>query len=217
MRVLVVGGSPEVAAVETIRRAAHGCDAVVAVDAGLDALRSAGVEADLFCGDADSVGPAGAAAVRAAERTGGPMEVERYRPHKDYSDLNLALDAVARRWPGATVCGTCLSGGRPDHFLEALGCLLTWEGPVELVEDAFCGRILKGGEAWHLPPEASGRTFSFIPVAPAAEVSIAGMRWELDRRRCTLLEDLGISNVVEGEAPQISCHEGTIACWLFTK
>lgn len=216
MRVLIVGGSPEAASAATLRRAAAGCDGVVAVDAGLDALRAAGIEADLFCGDADSVSAAGAAAVRAAEAGEGRMAVERYRPHKDYSDLTLALKAVSRRWPGSAIRCTCLSGGRPDHFLDVIGRLASWPGEVEIVEDGFTGRVLGAGEAWEIAG-AAGSTFSFMPLAPACEVSIAGMRWNLDRRRCALLEDVGLSNVVEAAGASVRCHGGVIACWLFDR
>ncbi|MBE6468596.1 MAG: thiamine diphosphokinase [Coriobacteriaceae bacterium] len=214
MRVLVVGGSPEVASAATVAQAAAGCDAVVAVDAGLDALAAAGLGADLFCGDADSVSAAGAERVREAERAGGPMGVERYRPHKDHSDLNLALAAVRRCWPGAAIRCTCLSGGRPDHFLDVLGRLASWPGPVELVEDTFTGRILQARQRWVIEG-AAGATFSFMPLDRACEVSLSGMRWNLERRRCGLLEDVGLSNVVEGQRAQVDCHAGTIVCWLF--
>lgn len=214
MRVLIVGGSPETASPATLARAARGCGAVVAVDSGLDALRAAGVAADLFCGDADSVSAQGGDAVAAAEAGRGGMAVERYRPHKDYSDLTLALRAVSRRWPGAAIRCTCLSGGRPDHFLDVIGRLCSWPGEVELVEEGFSGRILGAGRAWEIRG-GRGSTFSFMPLAPACEVSIAGMRWNLERRRCALLEDVGLSNVVEADDASVRCHGGVIACWLF--
>lgn len=216
MRVLIVGGSPETASAETLGRAAAGCDAVVAVDAGLDALRAAGMAADLFCGDADSVSAEGAAALGAAAAGEGGMDVELYRPHKDLSDLSLALEAVSLRWPASVIRCTCLSGGRPDHFLDVIGRLASWEGGVELIEDGFSGRLLSAGEAWEIEG-AAGSTFSFMPLAPACGVSIAGMRWNLDRRRCALLEDVGLSNVVVEDSAEVLCHDGVIACWLFNR
>ncbi len=213
-RVAVVGGSPEVSSAPTIRRAAAGCDAVVAVDRGLDALRAAGVEPDLFCGDADSVSAEGAALVRAAEAGGAPFSVERYNPHKDFTDLSLVLRAVRERWGAPALRCTCLSGGNPDHLLGALGCLAGWEGGVELVEDGFDGRILRAGDAWRVEG-ACGRRFSFVPLSAEASVSEEGFRWELDRKHVTLLTDLGISNVVDTDPSTITCHDGVLAVWLF--
>lgn len=212
-RVLVVGGSPQGASPEVVRRAAQGCDAVVAVDRGLDAVLAAGLICDLFCGDADTVSAEGAALVARAVAE-GCFEVERYDPHKDFTDLSLALRAIDARWPGATLCATCLSGGRPDHLLGVLGRLVSWGGAVEIVEDAFRGRVLRAGETWDIEG-ARGRTFSFVPLAPGTRMSLAGMRWNLDDAPVGFLSDLGISNVVEDSPARVACDFGAIACWLF--
>ena len=212
-RVLLVGGSPQGASPEVVRRAAQGCDAVVAVDRGLDAVLAAGLICDLFCGDADTVSAEGAALVARAVAE-GCFEVERYDPHKDFTDLSLALRAIGTRWPGATLCATCLSGGRPDHLLGVLGRLVSWGGAVEIVEDAFRGRVLRAGETWGIEG-ARGRTFSFVPLAPGTRVSLAGMRWNLDDAPVGFLSDLGISNVVEDSPARVACDFGAIACWLF--
>lgn len=218
--VLLVGGSPERASAETLRRAARGCRAIVAVDRGLDALIAAGMACDLFCGDADSVSPEGAELVRAAERTaqqGGAaaFEVVRYNPHKDDTDLGLALAEVAARYPGAPVRATCLAGGKPDHALAVLGRLATWPHGVEWIENAFEGLVLREGMAWEISG-ARGDRFSFVPLsAEGAEVSERGMRWELDHARVPLLSDLGISNVIEADPARITCHAGALVCWLF--
>ncbi len=243
-RVLVIGGSPEPAAPETVRRAAFGCAAVVAVDRGLDAALAAGVRCDLFCGDGDSVGERAARALARAEARGRALDaeetgewpdgvdmrgadgddlcfsVERYHPHKDATDLELALDAVAERWPGAVVRATCLTGGAPDHFLAVMGRLARWHGGtggaagVELIEDAYEARVLHAGEAWDIKQSRDQR-FSFVALSPEAVVSEEGMRWNLDHRRVELLGDLGISNVIDEPEARFTCHEGTVAAFLF--
>ncbi|WP_239284725.1 thiamine pyrophosphokinase [Collinsella sp. An2] len=225
-RILVVGGSPEPSSAETIRCAAAGCKAVVAVDRGLDALLAAGVSCDLFCGDADSVSEHGAELVRLCERdvsgnaagaADAPrFEVVRYNPHKDDTDLGLALGEIACRWPGASLVGTCLSGGHPDHALAVLGRLSTWDGGVEVIEDGFVQRILKRGDAWELHGHTGAR-FTFVPLSLSATVSERKMRWNLDHKRVSLLSDLGVSNVVEAESASITCHEGIISAWVFER
>ena len=253
-RVLVIGGSPEPSSPETVRAAAFGCTAVVAVDRGLEAALAAGVPCDLFCGDGDSVGERAARALAAAEARalrsatdeddaredddaeddldGSCLEegfageadlgfsVERYHPHKDATDLELALDAVAERWPGATVRATCLTGGAPDHFLAVMGRLARWHGGadgeagLELIENAFEARILHAGETWRIM-HTRDRRFSFVALAPDTVVSEEGMRWNLDHKRVELLGDLGISNVIDSDEATITCHEGTVAAFLF--
>ena len=215
-RVAVIGGSPEPASVRTIRDAVHGADAVVAIDRGLDAAIAASVHVDLFCGDADSVSATGAEFVRRAEagETGTAFEVERYNPHKDFTDLSLVLRAVHERWGTPTLACTCLSGGNPDHLLGVFGRLAAWEGGIELMEDAFSGRILHSEDAWTIT-SASGARFSFIPLSPEVVVSESNMRWELDHAHVELLSDLGISNVIVSSSATITCHEGTLVCWTF--
>lgn len=216
-RILVVGGSPEVCESALLREVACTCAAVVAVDRGLDAVLAAALSCDVFCGDADSVNNASAALVRLREAGGeAPIgEVVRYNPHKDDTDLGLALAEIARRWPGAAITATCLSGGHPDHALAVIGRLASWPGAVELMEDDFTARILHEGDAWTID-QAEGARFSFVPLTPEAVVSEEGMRWRLDHAHVPLLSDLGISNVIESPRATITSHIGTLITWLFS-
>lgn len=213
-RVLLVGGSPETCGPELLKRLSDECEFVVAVDRGLDSIIDAGLACDLFCGDADSVGSLGQASVRRCE-AGEPSEVrdvERYDPYKDFTDLALALRAIRSRWGAVELVCTCLTGGRPDHALAAIGCLLRWDGAIRLEEDGFSGRLLKEGMTWRMTGR-EGSTFSFVCLSPVAVVSELGMEWELKRKRVELLSDLGISNVVTSDA-RVVCHEGAIAAYL---
>lgn len=214
--VLVVGGSPEPSGAELLRALAADAQAVVAVDHGLDALLTAGVYCDLFCGDADSVGVRARGAVRAAERGDASRvgAVKRYDPHKDDTDLGLALRAVSSRWPATALVCSCLTGGRPDHALAALGRLSSWQGPhAYLVEDDFVARVLHAPASWDVCGYA-GATFSFVPLSASAIVSESGMRWNLDHKEVPLLGDLGVSNVIEGQCATFVVHEGCAMAWV---
>ena len=209
-KVLVVCGSPVVASADLLRRLAGGCDHVVAVDRGLDALLIAGLGCDVYVGDADTVSDAGRALVDAAT----DFEVERHDPYKDYTDLALALDSVRRRWPGAEVVATCVTGGRPDMALSVLGLLAGYEvAPVWIVEDKVVARFLHAGESWIIEG-AEGQTFSIIAIAPGTVVSEHGLEWELDHSPLGLLADTGISNVVRSTAT-IQVHTGTAIAYLY--
>lgn len=208
-KVLVVCGSPVVASADLLRRLAGGCDHVVAVDRGLDALLIAGLGCDVYVGDADTVSDAGRALVDAAT----DFEVERHDPYKDYTDLALALDSVRRRWPGAEVVATCVTGGRPDMALSVPGLLAGYEGaPIWIAEDKVVARILRAGESWIIEGH-EGSTFSIIAIAPNTKVSEHGLEWELDHSRLGLLADTGISNVVRGTA-KIQVHQGVAIGYL---
>ncbi len=209
-KVLVVCGSPVVASPELLRQLAGECDRIVAVDRGLDALLGAGLNCDVYVGDADTVSDAGRALVDAAE----DFEVERHNPYKDYTDLALALDAIRRRWPGAELYTTCATGGRPDMALSVLGLLANYnDAPVWIKEDKVTARILHQNETWIIE-DAAGSTFSIIAIAPNTEVSEQGLEWELDHSPLGLLADTGISNIVRGTA-KIQVHTGTAIAYLY--
>lgn len=219
MTILLVGGSPSQCSAELLRDLADRCDVVVAVDRGLDPLLSANVNVDLFCGDADSVGEQGRKIIDSISNSPGSahsFEIERYNPHKDYTDLDLALKAIESRWGHRDILACCLEGGNPDHFLAVMGRLIGWQGDIELVHDGRIGRILKSGQSWCLD-EYQGSRFSFVPLSNVAVVSECRMRWELDHKRAPLLSDLGISNELDHPDGSITCHEGVIAAWVFSK
>lgn len=209
-KVLVVCGSPVVASADLLHRLAGECDHIVAVDRGLDALLGAGLDCDVYVGDADTVSDAGRALVDAAK----DFEVERHDPYKDYTDLALALDSVRRRWPGAEVVATCATGGRPDMALSVLGLLAGYEdAPIWIAEDKVVARILHAGESWNIEGH-EGSTFSIIALAPGTVVSEHGLEWELDHSPLGLLADTGISNVVRSTAI-IQVRTGTAIAYLY--
>ena len=209
-KVLVVCGSPVVASADLLRQLAGECERVVAVDRGLDALLSAGLGCDVYVGDADTMSDVGRALVDSAE----DFEVERHDPYKDYTDLALSLDSVRRRWPGAEVIATCVSGGRPDMALSVLGLLAGYEdAPVWVEEDKVVARILHAGESWTIEG-SEGKTFSIIAIAPNTVVSEHGLEWELDHAFLGLLADTGISNVVRRTAT-ITVHQGVAIGYLY--
>ena len=208
-KVLVACGSPVVASAELLRQLAGECDHIVAVDRGLDALLGAGLNCDVYVGDADTVSDEGRALVDAAE----DFEVERHNPYKDYTDLALALDTIRRRWPNAEMVATCATGGRPDMALSVLGLLANYkDAPVWIEEDETTARILHAGESWTIE-NATNKTFSIIALASNTEVSEQGLEWELDHAKLGLLADTGISNIVRGTAT-IEVHQGTAIAYL---
>ena len=214
IKVLLVGGSPERSSVETLRGVAAGVSHVVAVDRGLDAALEAALEVDLFCGDADTVSVEGLAYVRSHGAPCGSLEFERYDPHKDFTDLSLALRAVGERWPSADVVCCDLTGGAPDHYLGVIGCLMRYEGHVRMVEDGLEARLLRDGDSWRIEDHAGAR-FSLVALAEGTVASETGMRWEVDHADLPLLGDLGISNVIERESARVICHEGRAIAFVF--
>lgn len=212
MRVLLVGGSPQPSSAACVRALAYTCEVVVAVDHGFDYALAAGLEPDLFVGDGDTLSPRGKLLL---EEAGTERLV--FDPHKDATDLGLALSAVGGRWPGADIVATCFSGGSPDHFLGVCGRLASFDaGRIGIREDAFLGRILKAGDIWEISG-AQGARFSFLPLCAEAELSLSGMEWNLDHAHVGLLSDLGISNIIRKEDALAQVHEGVAIAYLFSE
>ena len=93
LRALIVDGSPEASSPELVRALAAEADYVVAVDRGAESLLSAGVEPDVFAGDADSV-------AHEAARRSRPLSVTLTcasggRPDHALAVIGLLADAPA--------------------------------------------------------------------------------------------------------------------------
>lgn len=213
---LVVAGSPERCAPALLARAASGCDYVVCADGGVDACHEAGVVPDVVCGDADSCSPEALAWACDA----GASHID-FPPEKYATDLSLALDCVrheaARRGLAPAVTLACASGGRPDHALAVVGLLCAEDlASARMLGDDFEMRLVRaGGQGeWRLGPQARGRTFSAVCVAPDTRIDEEGMRWPLSDRPMEILGDLGISNVIESPDARVWCRSGAVAAFL---
>ncbi|MCI6274261.1 MAG: thiamine diphosphokinase [Coriobacteriaceae bacterium] len=216
LRALVVDGSPAPSSPALVARLAAAADYVVAADRGAEACRAAGVVPDVYSGDHDSVSAETDAWARGQAGRSIAFPVEKYA-----TDLSLAIDCArheaARQARPLRLTVTCASGGRPDHALGVVGLLAgAADASPALVEDAFEMRVVAAGGAdeWRLGADARGRTFSAVAVAPGTVVSESGMRWCLEESPLGLLNDLGISNVVEGEDAVVSVSSGAVAAFL---
>ncbi len=138
----------------------------VAVDGGLRSWRAIRQSCDLFVGDADSAQP--------PPRT----ETILYETAKSFSDLSGALGELRRRRT-AVVCLAGLTGGRLDH---------EWVNLHEMAAHAsgFAGLLAATPRGWVVVTAAGasietkpGRSFTLLPLAGRARVTLAGARWNL--------------------------------------
>ncbi len=207
-RALVVGGSPVRPGPALLQALVLQADVVVACDAGADACRAAGVRVDVLVGDLDSVSPQGLGYARAQ----GTEEVA-CSWEKDDTDFGLALDWLRRSCPGgvrATFTGVC--GGRADHSLAVWGLLARAADLVSVVEEEDASyRVLSvaGDPEWRLSPSDVGCTLSVLALEGGTCVSEEGMHWDLDHAMIGVLDDRGVSNIVEGPQACVCVHAGT--------
>jgi thiamine pyrophosphokinase len=184
---------------------------VIAADGGALKALAAGLRPDLVVGDADSLGAAGLAAVRAA---GVPTELA--ATAKDESDLELAALAVVAR--GATrisVLGA-LGGARFDHALANVWLLAhpALAGRrVVLLDSATRIRLLDAGAA-PATAELAGRSgdlVSLFPVAGDARgVITEGLAYPLDDEPLLFGPARGLSNVRTASCARVSLRAGRL-------
>lgn len=212
---LVVGGSPEPSSPVLLAGLAQGADYIVAADRGLDALRAAGVRPGLVCGDADSVSDE---ALRWACEAG--CEEVRHPTEKDDTDLGLAIACVQHkaeeRGAALDLTVTCVSGGRPDHWLGVWGVLARFAANApRLCEDAFECRLLspQGRPSWRIDAEV-GTTISVVSLREGTIVSERGMQWDLDHEPLPPLSDMGVSNRIVSTPCEVCCHAGVTAVFV---
>jgi thiamine pyrophosphokinase len=189
----------------------EGAALVVAADGGARKAIAAGLRPNLVVGDADSLGTAGLAAIRAAG-----IAVELADAAKDESDLELAmLAAVARGATRLTLLGA-LGGSRFDHSLANAALLAhpALSGRQAVLLDATSRvRLLDASSAAAAAdlPGRPGDLVSLLPFgADAQGVTTQGLLYPLrgEPLRCGLAR--GLSNVRAGPLASVSLRSGRL-------
>lgn len=220
LEVLVVGGSPEAVSHTTLSTCAQSADYLIAVDHGADVCHAAGVIPQLALGDFDS-----ASAKTLSWLKEQQVPCMKFNADKYDTDLALALKSAEyeaiRRDSKLSLTVVSTSGGHLDHQLVVLGLLATWaktgKASVRVIENDFEMRFLVAGQvdSWQLSAVNAGKKISLVALSEECEVSEAGMKWNLDHQKFTLLGDDGISNIVESDDAWVRCEKGCLLVQLW--
>ena len=220
LEVLVVGGSPEAVSHTTLSTCAQSADYLIAVDHGADVCHAAGVIPQLALGDFDS-----ASAETLSWLKEQQVPCMKFNADKYDTDLALALKSAEyeaiRRDSKLSLTVVSTSGGHLDHQLVVLGLLATWaktgKASVRVIENDFEMRFLVAGQvdSWQLSAVNAGKKISLVALSEECEVSEAGMKWNLDHQKFTLLGDDGISNIVESDDAWVRCEKGCLLVQLW--
>ena len=220
LEVLVVGGSPEAVSHTTLSTCAQSADYLIAVDHGADVCHAAGVIPQLALGDFDS-----ASAETLSWLKEQQVPCMKFNADKYDTDLALALKSAEyeaiRRDSKLSLTVVSTSGGHLDHQLVVLGLLATWaktgKASVRVIENDFEMRFLVAGQvdSWQLNTIDVGKKISLVALSEECEVSEAGMKWNLDHQKFTLLGDDGISNIVESDNSWVRCEKGCLLVQLW--
>ncbi len=190
---------------ELAQRTATDYPFVIAVDGAVRFLQELGLQADLVCGDFDSI-PEGARALQ-------PNAEWAATPDQYHTDLEkailLALQRGARR---IALLGAW--GGRPDHALAACVLLLRYARQCELklITPGAVLRPLAAPCTLELPCRP-GDIVSLICFAPVT-VTLQGVQWELKQEELQPSSQ-PVSNRAVSSRVSVTAHQGEmLACCL---
>ena len=186
---------------------ADGIDLVIAADGGARHAAALGRSIDLWVGDGDSLGEAGIEALRAA---GVPVELARV--DKDESDTELAIVAAATAGASRVTILGALGGARVDHGLANVWLLahraLTGRD-VALLDDAARIRLLSVGR--HDLGGRIGDLVSLFPFGgDAGGLTTRGLRYPLTDEPLRSGPARGLSNVRETADAAITVGSGQV-------
>jgi thiamine pyrophosphokinase len=220
MRVVIVAGSPEPSNPRFVEKLCNTADYLIAADSGANMLFKLDRVPDLLCGDEDSLN-----AETLVWLDENNVAVEKVSWYKDDTDLGLALKMgmkhAAEQNRRANFTVTCASGGRVDHMLGVFGVLAQLarttteqQCTLHLQEDDFLCRLLRPGERWVLPLDASGHVLSAISLDTKTVLTEQGMLWCPIHSEFGVLDDRGVSNQVQDKDASIVCEQGLVAAIL---
>lgn len=183
-------------------------DKVIAVDAGLEAVKALGLEPDMIVGDFDTVKPEILAFYRRQEH----IVWDTHQPEKDETDTELALlKAQATGCTEVVVLGA--TGGRLDHMIGNLhllypclqkgidACILDRQNRIYLIDGE---REFKRDRIW-------GKYISFLPLTEQVNgITLTGFKYPLFNKDIEIGTSLCISNELAGEEGRITFTDGVL-------
>ena len=189
-------------------------DLVIAADGGARHAAALGRAIDLWVGDGDSLGDDGIAALAAAG-----VPIERARPDKDETDVELAVDAaIARGATGLIVVGA-LGGERVDHALANVALLARADlagRPTILLDRRSRISLLRapgpdGAAAVTTLECEPGSTVSLLPWGGDADgITTDGLAYPLTDEGLMFGSARGVSNVTERRGATITLRRGVL-------
>jgi len=178
-------------------------DFLVAVDGGLRHLKRLELKPDMLIGDLDSVD-----ADELAEIEEVGVEVLRFPPAKDQTDLELALVAALTRGYREIVIAFGL-GGRLDHSLGNLALLSRPDlKEVSLRFDDGETEVFLAGASFRAVCQP-GDIVSLLPWNGAArDITTTGLEYPLKGETLLPWQTRGVSNLCTGEEFSVSHGQG---------
>lgn len=180
-------------------------DFLIAVDGGLKYLEKLKLSPDLLIGDLDSVDPRYLQNLKKSS-----VEVLRFNPNKDDTDLALALREAIKRGYRHVVIAFGL-GGRVDHLLASLGLIeVAKAASIDLSFDDGTTRVFLFDDEIKLDTELQD-LISLIPWRGDALVhETQNLAYALRDEWLPFGTTRGVSNVALAEEIRVSLSKGEL-------
>lgn len=186
-------------------------DAIIAVDAGYAALVERGIAPHHAFGDFDSLG-------FVPQEAEGGVCVHPFDPHKDFTDMDLALNfAIEGGFTHIVMCDGLYA--RLDHSLANLQLMAAAARKGQrvwgVIEEEVVVALDAEGELDHLEIAAGSQGICSV-LAHSDSVSgvyETGLAYGLEDAQLTNCFPLGISNELTGAPARISLDAGS--AWIF--
>ena len=185
-------------------------DKIIAVDAGLEAVKALGLEPDMVVGDFDTVKPGILQYYRQKEH----IIWDTHQPEKDETDTELALrTAMEAGVSDMVILGA--TGGRLDHSIGNIHLLyacLQKGVKASIVDEKNRLYILAQGKTYR-SSETWGKYISFLPLTEEVHgITLKGFKYPLTNRDIRIGTSLCISNELEAETGTITFRDGVLIC-----
>lgn len=185
-------------------------DKIIAVDAGLEAVKALGLEPDMVVGDFDTVKPGILQYYRQKEH----IIWDTHQPEKDETDTELALrTAMETGVSDMVILGA--TGGRLDHSIGNIHLLyacLQKGVKASIVDEKNRLYILDQGKTYR-SSEIWGKYISFLPLTEEVHgITLKGFKYPLTNRDIRIGTSLCISNELEAETGTITFRDGALIC-----
>ena len=180
-------------------------DFLVAVDGGLRHLRRLGIKPQLLIGDLDSV-----SAGELAEAIDAGIEVQRFPPAKDQTDLELALEYALKAGYAQIVIAYPF-GDRVDHTLGNLSLLARpdlAEKTLSLEDGQVEARLLNTSAC--LPTQAGDLVSLIAWGAPVEGITTTGLEYPLNHETLIPWQTRGISNLAMAHSIDLDFKSGRL-------
>ena len=203
----VIFANGEINQMPSAAQLVHGDDVIISVDGGMRHLKALGLKPHLIIGDMDSILPE---VLSSAQADG--IEILRFPPEKDETDLELAIQLVQQR--GFTECLVIGAlGGRIDQTLANIWLLLA--GPradFKMVFDDGCEKLSLITDT-HTVVGTPGDIISLIPFGtPVTGITTLGLVYPLVDETLYPERTRGLSNVMSAEKAEIKIGSGRLLC-----